>query len=46
MVCHACSGLLRADDGALCLACRETLLAAKATDPVPDDPDPEGDESK
>ena len=36
MVCHACSGLLRADDGALCPACREALLAARATDSVPD----------
>ncbi len=33
MVCHACSGLLRADDGALCLACRERLCAERAIDP-------------
>jgi hypothetical protein len=30
MVCHACSGLLRADDGALCSECRERLRAARA----------------
>ena len=34
MVCHACSGLLRADDGALCVACRERLRAARAVDPI------------
>jgi hypothetical protein len=41
MVCHACSGLLRADDGALCSECRERLRAARAAEP--DDPDPEED---
>ena len=34
MVCHACSGLLRADDGALCAECRERLRAALAADLV------------
>ena len=43
MVCHACSGLLRADDGALCSRCREILRAAQATESVPDDPAPEPD---
>ena len=43
MVCHACSGLLRADDGALCAECRERLRAALAAESPPDDPDPEPD---